>query len=157
MIEFTFEVLEDGPWALGHMTVTGSAGRVSTKDRTPDQSMMVFASAAGLLNTVRSLRLKPTVRASLFRAIDCSFELLFERKKTRRDGEQVIVGHRGAVGIVTFDELEIALRSAVETLFREHWAAIREDRAVRESVERSAHGFGIELPRDERGHRFTGP
>jgi hypothetical protein len=78
-MEFEFVVADAPPpsgFDLGHMTVRGSDGSVSSRGHRPDQSMMIHLSLSQLLDGLGDL-LEHGRRSYSFGAVDSSFALHF--------------------------------------------------------------------------------
>lgn len=83
-MKFEFSIDDTVPppsgFDLGHMTVHGNAGTVSSRRHTPDQTMMIHLSLSALLDGLRVL-LTERSRDWAFGAVDSSFALHFTLKK----------------------------------------------------------------------------
>ena len=66
---------------LGHMDFRGDLGAASSSSRTPDQAMMLVPSIVLLLDGLRKFLSSSTEREYTFIGIDCSFSVVFSKKK----------------------------------------------------------------------------
>lgn len=64
---------------LGHMTFSGEFGSVSSNNRVPDQSMMIFISIVLLLDGLRKFLSKKQLKTYEFVGIDSSFSVRFKK------------------------------------------------------------------------------
>lgn len=64
-------------YAMAYMTLEGSLGRVSSKERSPLQTMMVFLSIVDLLDGLRRLWQSPSQQEYCFVGTDSSFQARF--------------------------------------------------------------------------------
>lgn len=143
MIAFEFELDEDHPLGLGHMTVRGPGGDVSSRRRTPDGSMMLFHSIGELVSTVNRILTTPRLPAARFDAVDSSFGLRFERSRERKKQGQVAVLHgTTTIAIVSQDELRAALVASIVPFARKHWRTIATDPAVLDAMKRALQDLG---------------
>lgn len=83
-------------FSLGHLTVTGDDGSVTSAGRTPDQSMMLPLAVTDLLDGLRALIAGPEDRRYEFVGADSSFRLAF----IRSGGHIRVVGDGGIVASV---------------------------------------------------------
>lgn len=82
-MDFEFSVADAPPpsgFDLGHMTLRGTDGTVSSCGRRPDQSMMIYLSLSQLLDGLRQLLERGRGTYS-FGAVDSSFTLHFRLAK----------------------------------------------------------------------------
>ncbi len=147
MIAFEFDLDEEHALGLGHMTVRGPGGEVSSKGRTPDGSMMLFHSIGELVSTVNRFLTTPGLPAALFDALDSSFGLRLERSRERKKQGQVTVIHgKTTIAVVSQDELRAALVASVVPFAREHWRTISSDPAVLDSMQSALRDLGQHYP-----------
>ncbi|MGW7296574.1 MULTISPECIES: hypothetical protein [unclassified Streptomyces] len=147
-MEFTFSVADDqqpppSGFDLGHMDVRGSEGEASSRDRTPDQAMMIYLSLTLLLDGLRQF-LTGRDRTYESAAVDSSFSLHFAR---RGDG-LVETSHAGeVVDRSTEKELAGSVFRAAEQFGRTHLPGLPPDDAGREDLEASPAQFASTLAR----------
>ncbi|MFE0099527.1 hypothetical protein [Streptomyces sp. NPDC059009] len=145
MIRFFFDVdpseLEPPSpgFALGDMEVVGSAGRVTSKGHTPDQSMMIFVALSELLDGLRAL---VEHRRASFRFVgsDSSFRLDFAL-----DGKDGRITTRGGDGIVDESpaaEVLGAAHRAAHAFLDSHRAQLPTQDPARRDLEMSLEEFG---------------
>lgn len=84
-LELTRSAVELGISGLsrGHMTVSGSLGTITSQEKQPDQSMMIYPSVILLLDGVRrflSQKTKPDYR---FVGVDSSFQFVITQAEGR--------------------------------------------------------------------------
>jgi hypothetical protein len=87
MLKVSFELLANSPtsdrtisgYAMGHMSLSGAYGDVSSKNMTPPKTMMIFLSIVDLLDGLR--RLICTSEEMVYNLIgtDTSFSVFFEK------------------------------------------------------------------------------
>ncbi|MFG3017003.1 hypothetical protein ACGFZQ_00330 [Streptomyces sp. NPDC048254] len=143
MIRFEFSVDENeapppSGFDLGHMDVRGDRGEASSRDRTPDQAMMIYLSLPLLMDGLRRF-LPGRDRSFTTSAVDSSFSLTFRRG---RDGS-IETLHDGTV----FDrssaaDLASAVHTGAERFARPRLPLLPEDDAGREDLENSLAAFG---------------
>lgn len=128
-MKFEFCVNEMPPpsgFDLGHMTVRGNAGTVSSRGHTPDQAMMIHLSLSALLDGLARLIVERQ-HSYAFGAVDSSFALHFT---TKRDGTLVTrAGGRTGTVIDTSDPREVtgALAEAAADFARRHLPTLPDD------------------------------
>ncbi|HET6356384.1 hypothetical protein [Streptomyces sp.] len=114
MISLRFSVRpgQGGPsgFDLGDMEVSGDLGRVDSRDRTPDQGMMIYLSVSLLLDTLR-LFLEGSQGVFSYTGADTSFSIHVRRLK--KDGLSVSV-NKESVAKVSQVELRNAVLAAAE-------------------------------------------
>ncbi|CAL9525144.1 hypothetical protein [Streptomyces sp. enrichment culture] len=141
-LEFTFSVAENQPpppsgFDLGHVRVRGSEGEVSSRERAPDQAMMIHLSVTLLLDGVRSF-LAGRDRVCESAAVDSSFSLKFARSK----GGWVETSHAGVlVDRSTEKDLADALFRGADAFARATLPHLPPDDAGREDLEAALAEF----------------
>jgi len=87
MLNFEFELNADEigkqihGLSMGHITVKGKFGSATSKNRVPDQAMMLFISIRDLLYAIISLNSRKGGFHIIFEGIDSSFSIKFYKKK----------------------------------------------------------------------------
>lgn len=100
MLIFTLELIpasvEQGLTGLsrGHLSIQGSHSSVTSKDRVPDQSMMIFISIVELLDGLRRFFSDTRSKSYKFIGADCSFQFTVKRVKENQftlisDGQEI--------------------------------------------------------------------
>ncbi|MFF4549124.1 hypothetical protein ACFY1J_33640 [Streptomyces sp. NPDC001406] len=147
-MEFEFSIDENeapppSGFDLGHMHVRGNAGAASSRNRTPDQAMMIYLSLTLLLDGLRRF-LAGRDRVHTTSAVDSSFSLTFRRRK----GDSVETVHAGAVvDRSSAKELATAVHTGAEGFASTHFPLLPADDAGRQDLEQSLAEFGAFLTR----------
>ncbi|MFJ8085040.1 hypothetical protein ACIQ6Y_31035 [Streptomyces sp. NPDC096205] len=142
-MKFTFSVADDelppaSGFDLGHMDVLGSEGEANSRDRTPDQAMMIYLSVTLLLDGVRHF-LTGRERTYESAAVVSSFSLKFSRKK----GGWLETRHESAlVDRSSEKDLAAALYQGADTFARATLRHLPLDDAGRGDLEASLAEFG---------------
>ncbi|MCF3133283.1 hypothetical protein [Streptomyces olivochromogenes] len=135
------EALPPSGFDLGHMDVRADAGAASSRDRTPDQAMMVYLSLTLLLDGLRRF-LEGRDRVHTTSAADSSFSLAFRR---RRDGSVETVHEGSVVDRSSVKELAAAVHTGAEEFASSHLPLLSADDAGRQDLETSLAEFGALL------------
>lgn len=129
MIEIELVVREDqgepSGFDLGDVTLTGEQGTVSSAGRVPDQGVMIWITATGLVDGVRQLpdRGAADVRVA---GIDSSFDIEFSARRG-----VVSVSAMGEVaGTSTVRDLRLRVNRAAERLLADGPVPVRDLAAV---------------------------
>jgi hypothetical protein len=104
-LSFSIENVSDkiSGFELGHIDILTEKGSISSRDRKPDQAMMIFVTMIDLLDGLRELFQKKTKWFQLVGA-DSSFKINFVRLKEEQIGVYV-----DRVLIKQIDEKELSL------------------------------------------------
>lgn len=83
MIQFAFKLYpyDDGvisPVEMGHIDVSDGDIVITSRNKKPDQSMMLFLTLSNLLDVVRNIILSKFSKKATFSSVDSSFELYFK-------------------------------------------------------------------------------
>ncbi|MER6269754.1 hypothetical protein ACFY0B_30385 [Streptomyces sp. NPDC001797] len=151
---FEFSVAENetpppSGFDLGHVDVRGNRGEASSRDRTPDQAMMIYLSLPLLMDGLRRF-LPGRDRSFTTSAVDSSFSLTFRRGedgtiKTLHDG--TVIDHSPA------GDLASAVHTGAKRFARGRLPLLPEDDAGREDLEKSLNEFGSFVAQLRRGER----
>ncbi len=112
-VNFEFSRWEDGELSgfdLGDITVIGPHGMHSSRDKAPDQSVMIYLSIAHLLSGICDLS-SGRKRVFEFVGADSSYSIIFSRKKD----VVAISGGRKPIGETSTRELLRAVCAGVHT------------------------------------------
>ncbi|MEW1774800.1 hypothetical protein [Streptomyces sp. NPDC086777] len=154
-LRFEFSVAENeapppSGFDLGHMDVRGDRGAASSRDRTPDQAMMIYLSLPLLMDGLRRF-LSSRDRSFTTSAVDSSFSLTFRRG----DDGSIETLHDGTViDRSSAEDLTSAVYTAAERFARPRLPLLPEDDAGREDLEKSLaefRDFVLQLPRGNAG------
>ena len=133
-----FDLMDEQPSGLGHVTVRGLEAVASSRGRTPDGAMMLFLSIGELVSAVTRLLTTRNLLAARFDAVDSSFGLRIERSRERKKQGQVAVLHgTTTIAIVSQDELRAALVASIVPFACKHWRTIATDPAVLDAMKRA--------------------
>ncbi|RZK31450.1 MAG: hypothetical protein EOO61_18005 [Hymenobacter sp.] len=85
MISFNFglclyDAKDVSPFEMGHIDIVNDGIIISSRDKHPDQSMMIFLSVTDLLDKVRKILSSKSLATITFSSTDSSFELLLKSK-----------------------------------------------------------------------------
>lgn len=144
-MEFEFSISENEPpppsgFDLGHVDVRGSEGQTTSRDRSPDQAMMICLSLTLLLDGLRNFLMDGNRTSYESAAVDSSFSLKFSR---RQDAEGSIeTAHEGVlVDRSTTRDLATAVLKAAREFARATLPHLPPDDAGREDLEKSLAEF----------------
>ncbi|MDQ3684470.1 MAG: hypothetical protein M3430_02550 [Acidobacteriota bacterium] len=144
MLTFEFEIAPsivngqiDG-LSRGHLTISGSHGFVTSKGKTPDQSMMIFLSIVELLNGVRRLLLNRNSITYNFVGADCSFQ--FSINKTNQNS-LAITSDIEPIDEVTQSEIVLAVWNGVNNFISFYGHHIDADDLVSDDLDSSIDEF----------------
>ncbi|MEV5955886.1 hypothetical protein AB0M11_19295 [Streptomyces sp. NPDC051987] len=142
-LSFEFSVAENvapppSGFDLGHMDVRGDRGAASSRDRTPDQAMMIYLSLSLLLDGLCRF-LSGRARTFTTAAIDSSFSLTFRRRK---DGSIETLHDGMVIDRSSAEDLASAVYTAAERFAGPRLPLLPEDDAGREDLEKSLAEFG---------------
>ncbi|WP_328873152.1 hypothetical protein OHT76_25305 [Streptomyces sp. NBC_00287] len=144
-MEFKFAVAEDeqpppSGFDLGHVDVRGSEGQATSRDRRPDQAMMICLSLTLLLDGLRHFLRDGSRTSYESAAVDSSFSLKFTRGRDN-DGS-IETTHEGVlVDRSTSEELATAVHQAAKQFARATFPDLAPDDAGREDLEKSLAEF----------------
>ncbi len=102
MLELIFENEDSLPrssFDLGHFTIKGNKGAVTSRNRRPDQSLMVYLSLDSLLTAAAKVLSSPIPSSTMVYGVDSSFDVQIDRLSL---GE-VTISFRGRI-IAVVDE-----------------------------------------------------
>lgn len=95
-LELTSTSVEQGVTglSLGHLFIQGSNSSVTSKNRVPNQSMMIFLSIVELLDGLRQFLSDTRSESYKFIGTDCSFQFTIKRVKENKftlisDGQEI--------------------------------------------------------------------
>ncbi|MFF4901668.1 hypothetical protein [Streptomyces sp. NPDC001068] len=147
-MEFEFSVDENeapppSGFDLGHMDVRGDRGEATSRDRTPDQAMMIYLSLTLLLDGLRRF-LPGRDRSFTTSAVDSSFSLTFRRGK---DGSVETLHDGAVIDRSSAARLASAVREGAERFAAPRLPLLPEDDAGREDLEKSLAEFGAFVTR----------
>ncbi|MFE2061497.1 hypothetical protein ACFXDH_03710 [Streptomyces sp. NPDC059467] len=142
-MEFEFSVDENeapppSGFDLGHMDVRGDRGEASSRDRTPDQAMMIYLSLTLLLDSLRRF-LPGRDRSCTTSVVDSSFSLTFRRGK---DGSIETLHDGTVIDRSSAADLAGAVHTGAERFAGPRLPLLPEDDAGREDLEKSLAEFG---------------
>lgn len=123
------------------MDVQGNAEEASSRDRTPDQAMIIYLSLTLLLDGVRRF-LVGQERVHTTCAVGSSFSLTFRRGK---DGSVETVHEGVVIDHSSPEALAAAAHQGAERFARAHLPLLPEDDAGREDLVKSLAEFGAFL------------
>ncbi|WP_240528932.1 hypothetical protein [Streptomyces humi] len=154
-LRFEFSVAENeapppSGFDLGHMDVRGDRGEASSRDRTPDQAMMIYLSLPLLMDGLRRF-LPGGDRTFTTAAIDSSFSLTFRRQK---DGSIETLHDGMVIGRTSVEDLASAVYTAAEHFAGPRLPLLPADDAGREDLEKSLaefRDFVARLPEENPG------
>ncbi|MBC2908236.1 hypothetical protein [Streptomyces cupreus] len=144
-MEFKFAVAEDelpppSGFDLGHVDVWGSKGRTTSRDRRPDQAMMIYLSLTLLLDGLRYFLVDGNRSSYESAAVDSSFSLKFTRG--REDDGSIETTHGGVLlDRSTTRELATAVYKAAKEFAQATLPNLPPDDAGREDLEKSLAEF----------------
>ncbi|MFK0104705.1 hypothetical protein [Streptomyces sp. NPDC091217] len=143
MIRFEFSVDENeapppSGFDLGHMDVHGNREEASSRDRTPDQAMMIYLSLPLLMDGLRRF-LPGRDRSFTTSAVDSSFSLAFRRA---RDGSIETLHDGAVIDRSSAKDLASAVHRGAERFARPRLPLLPEDDAGRDDLEKSLAEFG---------------
>ncbi|WP_217545374.1 hypothetical protein [Streptomyces sp. GbtcB6] len=142
-MEFEFSVDENeapppSGFDLGHMDVRGDRGEATSRDRTPDQAMMVYLSLPLLMDGLRRF-LPGRDRSFTTSAVDSSFSLTFRRGK---DGSIETLHDGTVIDRSSAEDLASAVLTGAERFAAPRLPLLPGNDAGREDLEKSLAEFG---------------
>lgn len=84
MLSFKLELLNNEPidsYSLGHITIAGRNGAITSKGKIPDQAMMIFISITELLCSIRQFLCDENLKDYNFVGADSSFQFYLKREE----------------------------------------------------------------------------
>lgn len=117
---------------LGDIEITTESKVVSSKRRSPDQSMMVFIAASDLLSGLLNLYLNRKKKEFEFIGADSSFQLVFKKNKV---GKLEIYHEREKLGEINAIELVRVAFKAANDLYIEYGEKLLGSGAAKEDLE----------------------
>jgi len=152
MLKIQFQVIPTGEdvheFDLGHFIIEADNEIVSSENRTPDQSMMIFIAASDLLGGVVNL-LDKNQKWFEFNGCDSSFILNFIRN---RKGEIEITHKKKIISTVDNKELINAAYNASNDLMQEYGQNLAGSGAAKEGLE-----YTLQDARSRVGHLLVQP
>lgn len=125
-------------FSLGDMTLSGSFGTVTSKDRSPDQSMMIFLSVVTLLDELRVFLQNKALTTHRYVGIDTSFQINF----TKHPNNLIEITHRtDPIDIVSPQEIIRAIYGGVQIFLNRYSPYVRNDDPVTGDLHASFEAF----------------
>lgn len=137
-IDPTEPASEISGFSLGDMTLSGNLGTVTSKHKSPDQSMMIFLSAVALLDELRAFLQNKRPTTHLYVGSDTSFQLSFKK----HPNNLIEITHRtDPIDIVSPEELIWAVWTGVLSLFNHYIPYLQADDPVTNDLSTSLQEF----------------
>ena len=120
MINFVF-ILNDisatdiSPFDLGDIEIIGLDSIISSKEKLPSQSMMLFISICELLDKIRNVLANKRVKYLIFSSVDSSFGLRISREK-----ENIILSDGNNEVKASIKELYLSLYASCASFYDEY-------------------------------------
>ncbi|MGW4913200.1 hypothetical protein [Streptomyces sp. NPDC004270] len=149
--EFSVDKNEAPPpsgFDLGHTDVRGNRGEASSRDRTPDQAMMIYLSLPLLTDGLRRV-LPGRDRSFTTAAVDSSYSLTFRRGE---DGSIETLHDGTVIDRSSAGDLASAVHTGAERFAAPRLPLLPEDDAGREDLEKSLNEFGAFVAQLRRGN-----
>lgn len=134
MINIRFQLSPSGDvsgFDLGHIEVHFNGSILTSKNRIPDQSMMVFLSIVGLLDGLRAFFRNKRQGKYIFTGVDCSFFIEFRRGSNKRISINI---NNDAIGEVDQAELMDSVHEGCSHFIDEYLMKLPGSDPVREDV-----------------------
>lgn len=143
MIEIKFSVssIDDtfSEFDLGHVEIQIDNKIISSKNKNPDQSMMIWIAISDLLGCVKCL-LQKTTQNMHFVGVDSSFQMTLKRDKS-----SCIIGYCNTQYKCDLFLFAKRLYESADQFYREYKMKIKENKGVLDDLENSLDNFSKEL------------
>ena len=125
MLEISFSIdLLDGDlseFELGNIEIKIENQTISSKSKTPDQSMMIFIAICDLLDGVREI-LSNRKKEFSFVGADSSFSIVFKQKR-----ENAFITHNSKIFSINLISFASVLRNSVDSFLKEKLPLLSEN------------------------------
>jgi hypothetical protein len=120
MLNFKLELLNDesvDSFSLGHITIAGRSGAITSKGKVPDQAMMIFISITELLCGIRQFICDEKLKEYNFVGADSSFQFYIKKKE-----KTLIITNNcsNKIDSVTYSELSLSVWEGVNDLLSKY-------------------------------------
>ena len=122
---------------LGDIEIEIDGQIISSKNKKPDQSMMIFIAICDLLDGIKAM-LKSRKKEFVFVGADSSFTLFFKQNKNN-----VYIIYNSKKYIVSLIEFALSLRDSVNSFLEENKRFLNKESGVIQDLYESLKGFPI--------------